>query len=244
MRRPTIRSTSSVASSAQWTSSSTTTDGRGRCQLLEQPVRQRRAAWRGLPRAPGSRHQPLTRAMSANGPNGRGVNSASQSPHSTRANGRTSSQKRRRTSVFPTPASPGTRTTPPRPSRASANASRRPSSTGSRSRRSERPAALPPLSPSPNDRLSPDNQSSGAAKLGGRHFQPEWWRRCRRAPLRAYRRRHDRKSNRVGEGRDGDVRHLPPQRLAHCRTSCRRQPPGRRPRESAWARTCAGSAAT
>ena len=98
--------------------------------------RQQRAAWRGLPRARGNR-SPVTRAMSANGPSGRGVNSASQSPHSTRANAPTSSQKRRRTSVFPTPASPETKTTPPRPSHASAKASRRPSSTGSRSSKSE-----------------------------------------------------------------------------------------------------------
>ena len=52
--------------------------------------------------------------MSSRGPSGRGVNSASQAPQRNRGPSRCSSPSRRRSAVFPTPASPATSTSRPR----------------------------------------------------------------------------------------------------------------------------------
>ncbi len=69
---------------------------------------------------------PVPSAMANSGPKGRGVKRGSQVPHSTACGRATSSQNERRRAVLPTPASPQTTTTvprPPRPTEASASLS-------------------------------------------------------------------------------------------------------------------------
>ena len=104
--------TSSVASSAQCRSSSTRTVG---ARLASSRI-ERRGDVVGLGAA-----RPRASAKLAAGelgdveqrPSGRGVNSASQAPQRNRAGLRGVAQKRRRSAVFPTPASPATRTSRP-----------------------------------------------------------------------------------------------------------------------------------
>ncbi len=69
---------------------------------------------------------PVPSAMANRGPKGRGVKSGSQVPHRTARRRATSSQNERRRAVLPTPASPQTTSTeprPPRPTEASASSS-------------------------------------------------------------------------------------------------------------------------
>ena len=118
MRRPTKRRRSSVASSAQCRSSMTATVGVRRSSRKASKTSwigarsARRVAVAVAPRA----------AMSASGPSGRGVASASQAPQRTRtpAGGRAASA--RRTDDFPTPASPSRTMTWPAPRAADARA--------------------------------------------------------------------------------------------------------------------------
>ena len=124
MRRPSTRRASSVASSAQWTSSRTTTVG------WASSARSARATARGSAPAPSrSASAPsVWAAMSANGPSGVGVARFSHDPRRTRTpacapNARTSI-------VFPTPASPPTNTRLPPWAEADASAA----SNSSRSR--------------------------------------------------------------------------------------------------------------
>ena len=111
-RRASSRNTSSVASSAQCTSSSTNTVGaRARSSRASAAT----SSCGITPRATSSASSPpASSATTSSGPSGRGVNSGSQLPQRIRADRPRSSQNCRRSAVFPTPASPLTSTIRPR----------------------------------------------------------------------------------------------------------------------------------
>ena len=126
--------TSSVASSAQWTSSSTRTFGvccRRSC------ISAVTTSCGGASRATASTSAPPRPSATARrGPSGLGVNSGSQPPENTSTDCGCSSQNLRMSVVLPTPASPTTTTSLPRPTEASATAPASTSSALSRSSRS------------------------------------------------------------------------------------------------------------
>ena len=133
MRRPTWRSRSSVALSAQCTSSTTSTVGPCAVgQLLEDGrehlarVVRWPARWPAVPRT--------RRTASRSGPSARGVSRSSQAPASTRAT-RGDRMKARTRLVFPIPASPETSTTDPAPPAARSSAASSTRSSLSRSSR-------------------------------------------------------------------------------------------------------------
>src|SRR6202521_4865541 len=102
-RRLIIRTTSSVASSAHCRSSRTTTAGGPARSSASRPDATTYGSARvSLSRA---RSPPTVDAMSSSGPSGRGVNSGSHAPQSTRAPS-CRLQKPRTRAVLPTPASP------------------------------------------------------------------------------------------------------------------------------------------
>jgi hypothetical protein len=101
-----------VASSAQWTSSTTMTVGRPASSWWTAPNTAFRPATSSTASARGP---PAPRAMSRNGPRVRGVTRSSQAPTSTRADPDASRANALTRLVFPIPASPETSTTEPRP---------------------------------------------------------------------------------------------------------------------------------
>src|SRR5215471_14082628 len=125
-------SRSSVAWSAQCTSSSTITTGCFGAERTRRNASNTAAAplpWSSsLASSP-----PTTAAISASGPSGRGVASGSQAPSRTRAAAALVSEKSRTTAVLPTPASPLTSASRPPPSPTSFSSSERSARTASRS---------------------------------------------------------------------------------------------------------------
>ena len=131
MRRARNRTRSSVASSAPWTSSRTTINGRAEEHSASS------VAWNSSPRGASSSRRwatvpPMAAEMSASGPRGRGVARASHRPHTTCVSG-CSSANCVSSAVLPTPASPATSTTPPDPAAASSRARPRTANASSRS---------------------------------------------------------------------------------------------------------------
>src|SRR5215217_7067908 len=130
MRQASQRTTSRVASSAQWRSSTSSTVGSAASSRWTAS----KTASRSAPAsAAATRGPPTARAMSRNGPRVRGVPRSSQTPASTRAWARAASAKARTRAVLPFPASPETSTTDPRPRPARPRASPRRPSSASRS---------------------------------------------------------------------------------------------------------------
>jgi hypothetical protein len=127
-----------VASSAQWTSSTTITVGRPASSWYTAPNTASRPA-PGSTAAASAGAAP--RAMSRNGPRVRGVTRSSQAPASTLARPAASRANALTRLVLPIPASPETSTTEPRPCPAPLSVSRSRRSSASRS---SKPADIVP----------------------------------------------------------------------------------------------------
>ena len=138
----TKRMTSSVASSAQWTSSSTTIVGDVRSSSATSDSA--RLYGFGPLRTRSSRVPPIVRATSTNGPSGRGMKSGSHAPVTTRVLSATPAQKLLTRALLPTPASPATSTRRPDPAHTSERNRSSAVSSTSRSSRSDLAATAIP----------------------------------------------------------------------------------------------------